>query len=601
MVITLVTDTFAGDNNGTTVAAKSLAHELMRDGHTVRILACGDPAQDGVDPETHLDMYHVPELRVPIASRLAHRQGTLFGKPVRDTITRAVTGADVVHVFQPWPLGARARSIAHKLHVPAIAAFHIQPENITYNIGLGWFPPAAWLVYHLLHVLFYRRFEHIHCPSTFIAAQLRKHGYRAELHVISNGVRPEFFASGGTPKPSDGVFRILMGGRLSKEKRQDVLIEAANLSRHRDQLQLYFAGRGPKRKTYEALSGKLPRKPVFRYYDQPQLLELIRRCDLYVHTSDIEIEGLSCMEAFSAGLVPVIADSARSATPQFSLCEESLFRAGDAHDLADHIDFWIEHADKRAEMGPVYAHEGHRFSLEHSVRAMERVYRMAAGPRPVERPHTSVFNVGTRLLYTVIVIPLLFCWLTIVNGARIHGIGNLRGLRGAVTVCNHVHLLDSVMVALASWPRKPIFTTIHKNVDTLFPGFLVNLLGGVPLPCEKKNLDDFFQEMELSLTNGSIVHMFPEGELIPWDTHIRDFKRGAFHLAARTRAPIVPMAISFPPARGPRALLTKKPTMTLTVGKPVYPLATDVLHDEHDRMALIRAAVVSMSEDGKPV
>ena len=88
-------------------------------------------------------MFWVPELVVPIASRLAHRQNTLFAKPVREVLIAAIKGADVVHIYQPWPLGRAAERIARQLGVPAIAAFHIQPENITYNIGLGWFPPAA--------------------------------------------------------------------------------------------------------------------------------------------------------------------------------------------------------------------------------------------------------------------------------------------------------------------------------------------------------------------------------------------------------------------------------------------------------------------------
>lgn len=77
--------------------------------------------------------------------------------------------------------------------------------------------------------------------------------------------------------------------------------------------------------------------------------------DLYVHTSDAEIEAMSCMEAFACGLVPVIADSPRSATPQFALDERSLFPAGDADALAERIDWWIEHPQEREEMEHRYA------------------------------------------------------------------------------------------------------------------------------------------------------------------------------------------------------------------------------------------------------
>ena len=172
MIITLVTDTFNINNNGTTVSAMRFAEALLKRGHNIRVLTCGDPSKSGIDQNTGFEMFYVPELKIPIASRFAHAQNTLFAKPVHTTVEKAVSDADVVHIFQPWPLGSAAQKVSKRMGVPAIAAFHVQPENITYNIGLRWFPPATHLIYFLLYLLFYRRFSHIHCPSKFIAAQL---------------------------------------------------------------------------------------------------------------------------------------------------------------------------------------------------------------------------------------------------------------------------------------------------------------------------------------------------------------------------------------------------------------------------------------------
>src|SRR6185437_15040427 len=141
MIITLISDTFNVNNNGTTVSAMRFAATLIARGHTVRVVACGDPGEPDPDgPE----MFYVPELVLPIASRLAHRQNTLFAKPLREVLVAAIARA--------------AERVARQLGVPAIAAFHVQPENITYNIGLGWFRPAAHLVYLLLRLAFYGRF-----------------------------------------------------------------------------------------------------------------------------------------------------------------------------------------------------------------------------------------------------------------------------------------------------------------------------------------------------------------------------------------------------------------------------------------------------------
>ncbi|MCL2462786.1 MAG: glycosyltransferase [Defluviitaleaceae bacterium] len=611
MIITLVVDTFNIGNNGTTVSATRFAHELKRRGHTVRVLTTGSPESGGVDPATGFDMYFVPEWKLPGVTWLAHRQGTLFGKPVRATVTRAVTGADVVHIYQPWALDGLARRVAKKLHIPAIAAFHIQPENITYNMGLGWFPPAAYLTYYLLYLFFYRHFRDIHCPSKFIAAQLRSHGYKAKLHILSNGVHPDFYGTpdfhGAADAPlssppreqtgDDAPFRILMSGRLAPEKRQDVLIRAVMKSKYRDRIQLYFAGSGHKEKSYKKMGRMLPRPPIFGYYSQPDLLRLIHSCDLYVHTSDIEIEGISCMESFCAGLVPVIANSKKSATAQFALSDECLFRAGSSAKLAERIDYWVEHPAERQAMSEMYAQYGKGLSLAESVRKMERVYHSVAAGGRNEYYHSRLFNVLTRFFYTCLVIPLLFLWLRLLNGVHIRGKRNLRGLGSALTLCNHVHLLDSVMVGMALYPRKLIFPTIPQNLNTLFPGLLVRLLGGVPVPRTPRGLDDFFDEMEVSLTNGRVVHFFPEGDLKPYNTNLCDFKKGAFYLAARARVPVVPMTISFCKPRGLYRLYKKKPAMRMRVGKPIYPVSADVREDERVRMRLARDQMLELRDN----
>ena len=86
---------------------------------------------------------------------------------------------------------------------------------------------------------------------------------------------------------------------------------------------------------------------------------------------------MSCMEAFATGLVPIIANSPRSATPQFALDERSLFPAGDSSALAERIDWWIEHPQERQAMEHRYAEHARQYSLEHSIEQTEEMFRQA--------------------------------------------------------------------------------------------------------------------------------------------------------------------------------------------------------------------------------
>lgn len=587
MVITFVSDTFQDSDNETAQSALRFAEALAERGHAIRVVTQGDPARSGRDEKTGFEMFYLPERKIPFVSRLAKKQNALFAKPVCAVLERAISGADAVHIFQPWALGRAARKTARKLGVPAVAAFYIQPEHIAWNIGLGGVPFLAHLIYFLLNRFFYRRFDHIHCPSKSIAAQLRTHGYKARLHVVSSGVRPGPVPPVSPPEPSDTV-GILVAGRLSPEKRPDLILRAAALSRHARRIQLYFAGSGPLEAKLRKMGKGLPNPPVFGLFDREALLRLMGACRLYVHASEVEAEGLDCLEAMAGGLIPVIADSRRSAAVQFALDPRHLFRAGSPGALAEKIDEWLDQPWRMERARREYLLFAREFTTERSARKMENVYASLAVKERNAYHRGVLFRLLTLLFQRCVATPLLLIWTHFVLGVRVYGRKNLRGLKSVLTVCNHVHLLDSALIGLAFFPRRVIFPTIPKNIHSLWPGVLVQVLGGVAIPDNIRELKTFFDEMEFLLIKNCVVHFFPEGELIPYDTTLRDFKKGAFYLAARARVPIVPMTIRFEAPRGLLRLVRKKPVMRLHIGRPVYPAAADFKLDSALRMKAVR-------------
>lgn len=360
-----VLDQYGAENNGVSVSARRYAAVLRARGHGVRILSTGDCGPDG---------YSVPELRIPVFDKLIKSHGMVFGKPEKRVLEQALAWADHVHFLMPFTLSIVTAHRARKMGKPATAAFHVQPQNISYSIGMGRWTPTNAFIYWLFRTDFYGRFRYIHCPSAFIAKQLKAHGYGAECRVISNGITPEFtFRRDGKEAKWRGRFLILMIGRLSGEKRQDVLIEAVKRSRHAQDIQLIFAGQGPLHDAYAKQARGLAHPLQMRFLSQEELRSVIAQCDLYVHTADAEIEAMSCMEAFACGRVPVIANSPFSATPQFALDERSLFCPGDASDLAEKIDYWIEHPDERLAMERAYSESAKKYAIENCVTQFEQL------------------------------------------------------------------------------------------------------------------------------------------------------------------------------------------------------------------------------------
>lgn len=347
MKVLLVVDQFDGATNGTTVTARRLMESLQARSHEVRLASSGEDREG---------KWGFGEYKIPVFDPLVKAQGFLFAGCDEKKMREAVLWADLVHVLVPFPLEKQAVKLCLELGKPVTAGYHLQPENIWFTVHLGNFMPLINLTYWAGKKYIYQHIKHIHCPSEMIKGMLEKHGFKGDIRVISNGFSPAFhYQKKPKRKEFEGKFVIVMTGRVSNEKRQDLLIEAVRLSRHSGEIQLYLAGRGPVDKKIAKLGATLPNPVMMKFLSQEELRQLLSEADLYGYPSDVDIESISCLEAIASGLVPVISDSPRSAASQFALDERSVFRAGDARELAGKIDYWIEHEEERKEMERKYA------------------------------------------------------------------------------------------------------------------------------------------------------------------------------------------------------------------------------------------------------
>ena len=366
MIITIVIEQYGVTTNGISMTAKQLAKVLLKHGHEVRIL-CGKGTGS---PEK---IYQTGVNKTPVLYQICQSQGMLLARRNQKVIAEACSGADVVHMLMPSSLCKAAKAYCDANGIPTTAAFHLQPENITSTMHEGKIKYVNDKVYARFR-RFYDQFDEIHCPSHMIADQLKAHGYRSEIHVISNGVSSLFqHRTVARPEQYNGRFIILMVGRLSVEKRQDLIVEAVKESKYEKEIQIILAGQGPWKAHIEFLAKPLTNPIVIQYMKQDELLKVINYADLYVHASDAEIEAISCMEAFTCGLVPVISDSPLTATKQFALNEHDLFKNGDSHSLRQQIDYWIEHPEEKKVLSQQYIKYAEQFSADSCVKQLEEM------------------------------------------------------------------------------------------------------------------------------------------------------------------------------------------------------------------------------------
>ena len=368
MKILIVIDQYDGANNGTTISARRFVENLRKRGNEVRVISTGKEEKE----KYRVDKIHL----MPVVNKIVTSQGMEFAKADENKLTEAINWAEVVHFYMPFLLSIKGMKIAQKLNKPMTSAFHVQPENITYSIGLGKKEAINDKIYTVFRDTFFNKFNHIHCPSEFIANELKKHGYTAKLHVISNGIEPDWkYNKIDKPEELKDKIVITMVGRLSGENRQDVLIEAVKQTKHADKIQLIFAGKGPKENYYKKLGEQLTNKPIFEFCEKEKLQNILAYTNLYIHTSDAEIEAISCIEAIATGLVPIIAKSDKSATSQFALDERSMFEAGNSKELAKKIEYWLDNEEERKRMEKEYAKNAEKYRIEKSMEKIEEMFR----------------------------------------------------------------------------------------------------------------------------------------------------------------------------------------------------------------------------------
>ena len=176
-------------------------------------------------------------------------------------------------------------------------------------------------------------------------------------------------------------------------------------------------------------------------------------------------------------------------------------------------------------------------------------------------------------------------------GLRIEGRKRLKALRkelqqGAVAVSNHVYQFDALAVKQALSPRRRIWIPMYAKHFNGGLYWFIRYVGGIPVPETRGGMRCFDEAFDEYHRRGEMILVFPEE--VRWDYYkpIRPFRKGAFTMAYKYGAPVVPCAIVFRQRKGIYRLFGPKddPTMTIRVGEPIMPDTTAPRREETERL-----------------
>lgn len=302
----MFTETFLPHANGVTTSLLNARDGLKRRGHKVTIYSAGPPLLDAADVHFYGGkIFHLyPDF--PIALYPSRRT-------IRNNRRVRREPADVVHVHAPGPMGWRGYKASKDLQVPLVLTHHTVLEPLVRYAPLGW-----KTIYRAGTRFISRRLvaksKLLIAPSSATRADLAAAYPQAaeKIRVVPTGVDTSRFRPNldGAPIREDWGFDehhrvVLYLGRLSYEKRIDVLLEAfTRLHARDDDARLVVAGTGPANDDLQDDARRLGVEDLVRFEGHVpghRLPATYAAADAFASASEIETQGLTLLEAMAVG------------------------------------------------------------------------------------------------------------------------------------------------------------------------------------------------------------------------------------------------------------------------------------------------------------
>lgn len=154
---------------------------------------------------------------------------------------------------------------------------------------------------------------------------------------------------------------------------------------------------------------------------------------------------------------------------------------------------------------------------------------------------------------------------------KIEGRKNIKHLKSAITVSNHVFYLDNLVIRQALRGHKSYYTAAPFNNKKGLGGAILRWGGMLPFGESKEAIKNFRRAIKTVLDKGAFVHFYSEHSMWIRYEHSRPFKKGAFLFAASNNVPIVPMIFVFRERIGIEKITRPHKLAVLKILPPIYP------------------------------
>ena len=383
MRILLATESYYPNIDGGAIARRNLAIRLKERGHEVGVVAPGFMPKNYREELEGIRIFRVCGRTLPIYTDYKFCVFPLWEvKRIMNEFR-----PDVIDLNTPYQIGISTLACAKKRGIPVIGTIHVQPENMLMTVEKAKFlfrilERMAW--FYIIH--FFNRCDYVTSPTQTAIDMLRSHGLKAKAWPISSGIDLNVFKPNNNGDYLRERFHIpnkpvvLYTGRISGEKRLDVLVRAIpNVIKEVD-AHFVICGGGREKENIEALVNKfgVTENVTFTgFISHNEFPDIYCLADIFAIPSESELQSIVTMEALASGL-PVIASN-KDALPELVKNPENgfLFEPGNSKVLSEKIVEIFSDNTLRRRMGQASLEIVQQHSIGNTISKFESLYKEA--------------------------------------------------------------------------------------------------------------------------------------------------------------------------------------------------------------------------------
>ncbi len=311
--IAFYTDTYLPAVDGVVTSILNAKEELERRGHKVYVFTSGHSIAKPIT-EIGKNTYAVHGVRFK-----TYPQYRLALFPFLTSQKLNSIKPDIIHAHTPFMMGLSALAMAKINKIPIVGTFHtffthksVVEQYAGSQIAQRVMMRTAWPYARF----FFRRCNVVIAPSRSTEKILNRYGITNTV-TVPNGVdtmrfNPRNSGVAVRKRITDGRRQkvVLYVGRMSREKRVDVILKAARMLDRHD-IRFVFVGTGPAAHHYQhmAINYKLQGNVRFTgFVSHEELPKYYAAADLLCTASTFETQGIVLLEALASGK-PIIGPS----------------------------------------------------------------------------------------------------------------------------------------------------------------------------------------------------------------------------------------------------------------------------------------------------